>query len=158
MWMGMRLTKKSRQIAQKYAGARIALDFIAGEIRSAFDFRFPGYENFTWDPDKKVLSFWKIACDGMALNIKGDSPIYRATYYQVNEEGTDIIYRKIKSVYPMELVMSEGKMVEGSFDLDIEKAPTEDPQDLPQRVTLHFKLDGKEELQKIVELSQYKKF
>jgi hypothetical protein len=158
MWLGMRMTKRSREIAQRYTGARVSLEFIARQIRSAFDFRFPGYRNFTWDPDNKILSLWMIGCDGLSLNIASDSPIYRVTYYHKNDNGENVIWRKIEAVYPKIVPPVEGPMVEGSFDLEIIKAPTEDPQDLPERVTIHFKVDDKEELQKTVELPQYKRF
>ncbi len=172
-WTGLKVKKRSRKIAQRYMGARIVLDTMARELRSAADFDYSTYKNFEWEPNVtdseniiKRLTFWKVACDGMALATKGLSPIARNVYYvkKEKEDGRNekrIIYRKVEPVYPMEKErVLEGPMIEGDFDLEVDyplKDSVEDREALPIRITIYFKIDEEQELVKSVYLPQYKK-
>ncbi|MCM8765699.1 MAG: type II secretion system GspH family protein [Candidatus Omnitrophica bacterium] len=158
IWMGMRIASRSREIAQKYLGARVVLDSLAMELRSAFDFRFPGYDNFIWDQKEKRLEFWLVASDETKYFYPRPAPVYRVVYDVREEEGRKIIYKKTQPVYPGNFNVMEGPVIYGDFELEIEYPTPRKPESLPEKIIITFKPEKGDVLQRTVYLPIYKKF
>lgn len=158
IWMGMRIASRSREIAQKYLGARVVLDSLAMELRSAFDFRFPGYDNFIWDQKEKRLEFWLVASDETKYFYPRPAPVYRVVYAVREEEGRKIIYKKTQPVYPGNFNVMEGPVIYGDFELEIEYPTPRKPESLPEKIIITFKPEKGDVLQRTVYLPIYKKF
>lgn len=160
IWLGMRITSRSREIAQMYLGARVVLDSMAMELRSAFDFRFPGYENFIWDPNpkEKKLEFWLVASDETKYFYPRPAPVYRVIYYVGEEEGRKVIYKKTQPVYPGNFNVLEGPVIYGDFELELEYPTPRKPESLPEKIMITFKPEKGDVLQRTVYLPIYKKF
>ncbi|MCM8778934.1 MAG: prepilin-type N-terminal cleavage/methylation domain-containing protein [Candidatus Omnitrophica bacterium] len=158
IWLGLRLTSRSREIAQKYLGARVVLDSMAMELRSAFDFRFPGYDNFKWDPQEKKLEFWLVASDETKYFYPRPAPVYRVIYNVREEEGRKILYKKTAPVYPGNFNVMEGPVLYGDFDFAIEYPTPRQQETLPEKIVITFKPEKGDVLQRTVYLPIYKKF
>jgi len=167
-WLSINLTQNTRQVAQKYMAARVFLDALSRELRSAPEFRYLDYKDFYWglDPDNpqiKVLSFWAVAPDEITVLYPYAFYVHRISYYLEGEEGNRKLYKEIKPVYPGKFKPIKGPILEGDFDFDIELPEVKVPPPLPEkiiiRLTIKEKIKGKEcnfELRKAVFINAIK--
>jgi prepilin-type N-terminal cleavage/methylation domain-containing protein len=162
-YIGMKATRRSHQIAQKYMGARVFLDSLAKELRSAFEFNYMDYKNFVWIPDenKKRLEFWGTAPDEVPVIYTYPFPIHRYVYYIKEEDNKKVIYKRVEPVYinyPQKYKPIEGPVLAGDFDFDIEPiyAPGKIPKTLPEKVIVTLTIEGVQKLQKVVYINGLK--
>lgn len=157
-WMGIRATKRTHEIAQKYMEARVFLNFLEKELRSAVPFSFPGYANFEWDPKEKKLAFWQTTPDSPG-GLREPYPFYihRNTYYLQNEGEKKILYKEIKPLFPGKFDVAVGPALQGDFDLEIDWGKAKVPPPLPEKVKVLLTLEGGQRLHKEVYINEARK-
>jgi prepilin-type N-terminal cleavage/methylation domain-containing protein len=162
-FLGIKATRRSHEIAQKYMGARVFLNFLGKELRSSFEFDWPGKENFVWDPGKKKLEFWGTAPDEIKVIYPHPFPIHRNIYYVKEKDGEKVLYKRVEPFfsqdYPGQYKILEGPVLEGDFDFNIEPIYTHGkiPQTLPDKLIISLTIKGVQKLQKVIYINELKK-
>lgn len=161
-WLGMKTIRRSNEIAQKYMGARVFMDNLAKELRSAFEFNYRDYQDFVWDANAKRLEFWGVAPDEVPVIYTYPFPIHRYIYYIKKENAHNVIYKRVEPLYvnyPEKYEAVEGPILEGDFDLEINPIypPGKITTPLPERVIVTLIIEGKYRLEKVIYINGLKK-
>ncbi|MFN7170496.1 MAG: prepilin-type N-terminal cleavage/methylation domain-containing protein, partial [Candidatus Omnitrophota bacterium] len=165
LWAGTKITKRSREIAEKYAGARVVLEIMAKEIRSAFPFSFRDIPNFLLEPENKKLVFWNTVPDEMEVHTHYPFQFYRVNYYMTKlESGEEVLYKKIEPFPPGEYEDFSGPVFKAKFKFlvgkteEINKERWDEPLALPEAVKIIMELEDGNLLERVVYLPYAQKF
>jgi hypothetical protein len=155
--MGIKFTKRSQELAQKYMEARVFINFLEKELRSAVPFNFPGYVDFEWDADKKRLAFWQTAVDVPRIVEPHPFFIHRNTYYLKEENGKNILYKEVKPLFPGDFEVLLGPALKGDIDLKIDWGKDKIRPPLPEKVEVSIIFEDGEQLKKDVYINALRK-
>lgn len=160
----MKATRGSYESAQKYMGARVFLETLARELRSAPAFNYLHYKNFYWgpdpnDPNRMKLSFWSVTPDEIQVLVPFPFYVYRISYfYEVDqEEEVNKIYKKITPVFPGKHNIIKGVIYEGDFDFKVEVPIKKGSLPLPPKVIFELVLEDKYRIKKVVYVNALKR-
>lgn len=174
IWLGFKISTRSKETALRYAGIRNVLEIITQEIHSAGVFSYPPEELDFTVREGKVLSFWCIPPFSIGEDRKIHTPyenlyrapIFKLTYESKEKNGKDILYKKIQS--PFEDKVVEFPMTRGDFefsviyyDEDREELVETDSylgKELPVVVKVKCKLPNGEELNRSIFIYEGKRF
>ncbi|MCM8765690.1 MAG: prepilin-type N-terminal cleavage/methylation domain-containing protein [Candidatus Omnitrophica bacterium] len=165
LWTGTKISKRSREIAEKYAGARVVLEIMAKELRSAFPFSFREFPNFVLESGGEKLIFWNTVPDEMEVRAQYPFQFYRIHYYMDKlETGEDVLYKKIEPFPPGEYEEFSGPVFKAKFKFlvgetkKIDKEEWDEPVLIPEAVKIILQLEEGNVLERVVYLPYAQKF
>lgn len=165
LWTGAKITKRSREIAEKYAGARVVLEIMAKELRSAFPFTFRGIPNFVVDAQGQELIFWNTVPDEMKVHAQYPFQFYRIHYYMGKlETGEDVLYKKVEPFPPGDYGEFSGPVFKANFKFlvgeakNIDKERWDDLVRIPEAIKIILQLEDGNVLERVVYLPYGQKF
>jgi hypothetical protein len=165
VWAGLKTTKRSREIAEKYTGARVVLDVMGKELRSCFPFDFRDIPNFVLASGGRELTFWITVPDEMQVHFQYPFQFCRIHYYMTKtDSGEDILYKRVESFPPGKYEKFEGRVLKGKFGFkvgEINKVEQEDWTELlkiPEAVKISLEIEGGYVLERVVYLPYAQRF
>jgi prepilin-type N-terminal cleavage/methylation domain-containing protein len=160
-WVSIKTTKRTREIAQKYMSARVLLDTLARELRSAFELDYLNYDNFYWgsdpqNPDHMKLEFWSVIPDEVQVLVPFPFFVYRISYYCEKQGKEKKLVKELTPIWPGNYKKVKGTVFEGDFDFNVEYTPQK-KNVMPDKVVLDLVLENKFHLKKTAYINGLKK-